>query len=197
MFSRFRDLEPCANEAKEATAMKQPQVYDSSTEEGVIILALDKRLYPLDVIYGAAYVVIDRAYILLDKDAQGRTLVRIDTKEESDDDGLRALAGEFANELLSQALRRKITQQNKGIIEAIVNQAIGGATGAMLPGVLDDDDDDLDFLDDPLGIAVPWEEKFSKKAKGDTPQPAATSEGTAGPADSGGFNPGGRKEDSP
>jgi hypothetical protein len=27
------------------------------------------------------------------------------------------------------------------------------------------DDDDLDFLDDPLGIAVPWEEKFSKEAR--------------------------------
>ena len=36
--------------------------------------------------------------------------------------------------------------------------------------VLQSDDEDLDFLDDPLGIAVPWEEKFDKGEKSDTPK---------------------------
>ena len=53
--------------------------------------------------------------------------------------------------------------KNKAELEAIVTQAITGASGALLPGLMDDDD--LDFLDDPLGIAVPWEEKFSKEAR--------------------------------
>lgn len=29
-------------------------------EQGVAVLSLDKGLYPLDVVYGAAYVLIDR-----------------------------------------------------------------------------------------------------------------------------------------
>lgn len=145
-------------------ATKQPTVLSTDDERGVATLSLDKGVYPLEVIYGAAYVLIDRAYILLDKDESGRILVRIERK--SDDEGaLKALVGDFGNELLSQALRRRITKQNQAILEAIVTQAMAGATGALLPGGLADDDDDLDFLDDPLGIAVPWEQKFSKDAR--------------------------------
>ncbi len=157
----------------------------------VATLALHKGVYPLDVIYGAAYVLIDRAYILLDRDSDGRTLVRIESKaDEPTEDDLRALVGEFSNELLAQALRRKITQQNRGILEAIVTQAIAGATGALVPGAVEEDEDeDLDFLDDPLGIAVPWEEKFSKEARKNEPEPSPTTAGTAGPGDSGGYRP--------
>ena len=56
-------------------------------------------------------------------------------------------------------------------------------------GKNNDDDDDLDFLDDPLGIAVPWEEKFSKEARAKEAEKTATEEGVAGPGDSGGFQP--------
>lgn len=134
-----------------------------NTETGIAEMALEKSLYPLDVVYGAAYVLIDRAYILLDKDTTGRVVVRIECKDECTPKALKALTGEFCNELLTQALRRKLTMQNKAELEAIVTQAISGASGALLPGLMDDDD--LDFLDDPLGIAVPWEEKFSKEAR--------------------------------
>jgi His-Xaa-Ser system protein HxsD len=169
--------------------MKEPEVIALSPKEGVTVLALDKGLYPLDVVYGAAYVLTDRAYLLLDKDAKGRILVRIESKDEATEAELRALVGEFSNELLSQALRRKVTQQNKAILEAIVTQAIAGATGAMVPGAMEDEDDDLDFLDDPLGIAVPWEEKFSKEAKKKETTATPTSDGVAGPGDSGGHKP--------
>lgn len=160
----------------------------------VIVLSLDKGLYPLDVVYGAAYVLIDRAYVLLDRDEAGRIVVRVEAKDESDEAGLNALAGDFGNELLAQALRRKVTAANRPVIEAIVSAAIAGASGAMLPGT-DIEDDDLDFLDDPLGIAVPWEEKFSKEARRAASSESTASD-TAGPGDSGGFKPTSGKDDS-
>ncbi|GMV40413.1 MAG: hypothetical protein AMXMBFR64_21290 [Myxococcales bacterium] len=172
--------------------MKEPKVLSIDAAQGVALLALDKGLYPLEVIYGAAYVLIDRAYVLLDRDDEGRTLVRIEWKPEerrpdaSPEQALRALAGELSNELLSQALRRKITKQNQPILEAIITQAMAGATGATF-GALEQGDDDLDFLDDPLGIAVPWEEKFSKDKK--KAAESATDATTAGPGQSGGFKP--------
>ena len=157
---------------------------------GKLVLALDKGLYPLDVIYGAAYVFIDRAYILLGRDGENIT-VEIAAKDETDEATMRAMAGDFSNELLSQALRRKITKANQTILETIVSQALAGATGAMVPSSFDDDDDDdddLDFLDDPLGIAVPWEERFKKRGSAPTPAGPDT-EREAGPGDSGGFKP--------
>ena len=143
--------------------MKKVELFEINAKTGTATIRLEKSLYPLDVVYGAAYVMIDRAYVLLDKDPDGRVLVQIQMRDQATGDSLVALAGEFSNELLTQAYRRKLTMQHKAELEAIVTQAISGATGSLLPGVIDDDD--LDFLDDPLGIAVPWEEKFSKEAR--------------------------------
>ncbi len=133
-----------------------------------VTLALEIGLYPIDVLYGAAYIFIDRAYVLLDKDEgvgrPGRYLVHLRGKTPMSREQLLALSGEFGNELLSQALRRKVVKQNQKIIEEITTQAIAGAAGGSLPtDFLANQDDGLDFLDDPLGIAVPWEEKFKKK----------------------------------
>lgn len=160
-----------------------------TADAGKLVVRLHKTLYPLDVIYGAAYIFIERAYVLLGRDGED-FIVEMAAKDASiTADGLRVIAGEFSNELLSQALRRRITKENKNILETIVSQALAGATGAMVPAAFeDDDDDDLDFLDDPLGIAVPWEERFKKRGSAPA-KPGPDAERIPGPGDSGGFKP--------
>lgn len=148
--------------------MAQHQIERLDEATSTLTLALDAGLYPIDVLYGAAFVFVDRAYLLLDREGiegkGGRFLVHLRGKAPMTKDQLQALSGEFGNELLAQALRRKIVKQNQKIIEEITTQAIAGAAGGSLPtDFLDTSDDGLDFLDDPLGIAVPWEEKFKKK----------------------------------
>ena len=142
-------------------ASHQIERFDAATATAT--LSLDAGVYPTDVVYGAAYALIDRCYVLLDK-IEGRQVVNLRGKTPLDQIGLQVLSCEFGNELLSQALRRKIVKQNGHIIEEIVTAAISGAAGATLPQdfVADKGEEDLDFLDDPLGIAVPWEEKFKK-----------------------------------
>jgi His-Xaa-Ser system protein HxsD len=111
-------------------------------------------------------VFLDRAYVLLDRDG-GRFIVHLRGKLPLDESALRAMAGEFENELLAQALRLKVVQANQKIIEDITSLAISGAAGPA-PGsaaagdaMLIDMDDPADdgFLEDPLGIATPWEKK--------------------------------------
>jgi len=150
--------------------MSRHDIENLDPDTNTATLALDAGLYPVDVIYGAAYALIDKAWVLLDRTTpEGgkghRFLVHLRGKMPLGEVGLQALSGAFGNELLSQALRRKVVKQNNKIIEEIVTQAIAGAAGATLPQDFMEEDDDLDFLDDPLGIAVPWEEKF-KKDKG-------------------------------
>lgn len=173
--------------------MKAPEIL--TAKDGKLLLSLDRGLYPLEVVYGAAYVFIDRAYVLLDR-VGDKVVVEIAAKDSSiGAKGLRALAGEFGNELLSQALRRRITKENQNILETIVSQALAGATGAMVPSAFEDDaeEEDLDFLDDPLGIAVPWEERFKKRGSAPTPAGPDTERLPAGPGDSGGYNPSGEQ----
>jgi len=145
--------------------MTHSQIETLDTQTSTLTLSLDISLYPRDVLYGAAYVFLDRAYVLLDR-ADTRFIVHVRGKQPMDEATLRALAGEFENELLAQALRLRVVKANQRIIEDITSLAIGGAVGGG-GGERDDDaeltaleaDDGMDFLDDPLGIATPWEDK--------------------------------------
>jgi len=131
-------------------------------------LSLEVGLYPRDVLYAAAYVFLDRAYVLLDRSGD-RYQVHLRGKAALDETTLRAMAGEFANELLAQALRLRVVHTNQRLIEDIASLAISGAAGRAVHGdeaaLIDlDAPGDDGFLDDPLGIAVPWE---SKKGAGE------------------------------
>ena len=140
-------------------------------------LTLDAAVYPLEAVYGAAYIFIDRCFVLLDRPKAGSVAVTLtDKKGAADADALRRMAGEFANELLTQAWRQKIVEENRVILETVTTQALAGAT-ARAAGAVEPSLDDLasfDFteeaFDDPLGIAMSWEEKYKKK----TPTEAAS-----------------------
>jgi His-Xaa-Ser system protein HxsD len=146
--------------------MTDPQIETLDTKTSTLTLSLDVDLYPRDVLYAAAYVFIDRAYVLLDQ-AGSRFLVHLRGKRDLDEEVLRALAGEFENELLAQALRHRVVNTNKKILEQITALAIAGAAGEFEPagdGATDDaalidmqDPSGDGFLDDPLGVAAPWE----------------------------------------
>jgi His-Xaa-Ser system protein HxsD len=140
--------------------------------EASVTLTVDAEIYPLDALYAAAFVFIDRCYVFLDKPAPSRYRVVLSARGEVDDPAaLRALVGEFSNELLACAWRQKITEDNRLLIETVTMQAIGTAMGA--PSL--DDLANFDFtdegLDDPLQIAQSREAKHSKK-----PQTSAADE---------------------
>ena len=132
--------------------------------EGTVAIELDESLYPKDAIYGAAYVFIDRCYVHLDRVADKRVKVSMRAKRGGADTA--ALAGEFQNELLGQAWRRQIVDENRAFIESITTRALGGAAGPPgLDELLAMDIGEASAFDDPLGIAMSWEEKYKKKDK--------------------------------
>ena len=136
----------------------------SATDRSVSI-NLDAELYPLQAVYGASYIFLDRCYVFVDRPAEGSYRVTLSAKEAVEEaEALRALVGEFANELLSCAWRHQITQDNRVAIETVTVQAIAGAMGEPSLDDLADFDFTDEALDDPLGIAQSWEEKHGRKA---------------------------------
>ena len=129
-------------------------------DDGWASLELDEDLYPRDAVQGAAYVFLERSYLFLERAGDKRLRVRL--KAKSGDTA--AVAGDFENEALAQAYRRRIAADNRALIESITSRAIAGAAG---PPGLDDllamDIGAETAFDDPLGIAVSWEEKYAKK----------------------------------
>jgi His-Xaa-Ser system protein HxsD len=129
-------------------------------ENNVLTLKVDMSIYPLSAVYAAAYVFLDRAYVLLDKGAKNQVIVQLKGKEELTEPKKTALRGEFGNELLNCALRESIAKENVKIREYVVGQALYSSVQDMTAAPAD-----ADYLDDPLEIAVPWEEKYGDKAK--------------------------------
>jgi His-Xaa-Ser system protein HxsD len=133
--------------------------------EGWVELSFDEGLYPRDAVYGAAYVFIDRCYVHLDRKGDRQIAVRLRGKRGVSVDG-EALAGEFENELLGQAWRRQIEGESRAFVEAITTRALAGAAGPPgLDELLAMDISPETAFEDPLGIAMSWEEKYAKKKK--------------------------------
>ena len=74
------------------------------------------------------------------------------------------LAGELENELLGQAWRRLLVDENRRLVETVTTQALAGAAGPAGLDELLEMDLDAEAFDDPLGIAMSWEEKYKKRA---------------------------------
>jgi His-Xaa-Ser system protein HxsD len=129
-----------------------------------VSLRVDASLYPLTALYAAAYIFIDRCFVLLDRPDAGHYRVTLASKKgDATEASLGAYVGEFANELLSCAWRAKIAEESRGLIESATAQALRGAMGPPSLDDLEKFDFSEEAFEDPLGIAMSWEEKYGKK----------------------------------
>lgn len=145
-----------------------------NNKKNEVLFKLSIRIYPLDAIISTSYLFIDKAYIFLDCDDKDMVLVYFKGKKKLAKKTMENIIGEFYNELLNETLRVKISKKNHKIREYIIQQALypsvvqNETSSTDLDKELDDilkEANDVDFLDDPLGIAVPWEEKYVRGAK--------------------------------
>lgn len=118
---------------------------------------IDESIYDLDVVYGAAYLFIDRCFVWLDRPADRKVEVVLRSRGEADAPALEALAGEFNNELLNQALRKNIGNANGRIREFIMAKAFFSMDAPASIDKLLAELDAEEMADDALDIPVPWE----------------------------------------
>jgi His-Xaa-Ser system protein HxsD len=131
--------------------MKKRQIKGNTIE-----FCFNLKNYPLEAVYGAAYVFIDRAYLFLDSPSPQKISVSLRGKKKLSRKQLEDLKGEFLNELLNYTIRVNLNKNNRKLREFIVSQSLFSA-------IKDDGKESFSYEDDPLGIAVPWEEKYGKK----------------------------------
>lgn len=124
-----------------------------------VIISLNPKIYSLDVMYSAAYVFLDRAYMMISGNPEKEILVEIKPKDSSVD--LELLGRDFNNEILNYSVYSSQTKKNEGIRNAIIQRALLTNDLPEVAGFHDEVPDES-FIDDPEGIAVPWEEKFGK-----------------------------------
>jgi len=124
-----------------------------------IVFSLNSEIVSLESVYSTCYAFVDRFYIYLDKKNKN-IIVSLQPKE-----GFiaKTTEGEFRNELLSNLLREKIAKNNLKIREYIIGQALYSSASSEIDEFFGKAGND--YQEDPLDIAIPWEEKKDKKSK--------------------------------
>ena len=129
-----------------------------------IAFNVDEGVYPLEAIYGASYLFVDKCFVYLSRPQAGEVRVQLTARDAATVDELDTLAGEFANELLSQVARLKLAQSTARIREYYSAAALRAATSAPSIDDLLAELESEELGEDPLQIMVPWEEKYGTKA---------------------------------
>ena len=128
-------------------------------------IQVDEKVFPRDVVVSAAYMFLGRCYVRLEQAPRRHVLVQLKGKKRLGNKQLANLAEEFENELLHQLMRRQVAERTDGLREVIVGRALFSAEPEGEDVEPAEPQEDMDYLDDPLGIAVPWEEKYGDDKK--------------------------------
>ena len=91
-------------------------------KEGYAFFLVNPKIYSIDIIYAAAYVMIDRAFVILDGDPKKEVKVEIRKKEDHDD--LNLLVRAFNEELLNYAAYKVQSEKNKKLRELLLQRVL-------------------------------------------------------------------------
>jgi His-Xaa-Ser system protein HxsD len=115
------------------------------TDESLVV-AVNTDLYSREALFRVCYLFTDRCYLFLTQE-EGAPVIQVRFTRKGPDTDLNRMAGEFSNELINQKVRLDIAAETKTIRELIVAQAFAEAD------LLDGDDSEASYIEDPRGIA--------------------------------------------
>ena len=89
-------------------------------KDGSVFVSVNPKIYPLDVIFSAAYIFTDKNYIILDGNPEEEIIVEIKPKE--DIYGMEKIAMEFNNELINYSSYAIQLMRNAHLREHIIHK---------------------------------------------------------------------------
>lgn len=133
------------------------------------ILEIDMELYPKDVIFSASYALLDVGYFFLErkteKDNKTKVVVFIESKDKTKISN-NELKKVFLDQLVNYSLYHSQLKEGKDIKEFMLKEIYENSINKTHPKR----EEIFNFeetIDDPEGILIPWEEKYSKKKQTD------------------------------
>lgn len=103
------------------------------------VVSVNPEVYSLPTVYSAAYVFLDRAYVVLDKD-KGKVTVYLKPKDKTEPE---KLGMEFHNELLNYANYSSRVKENNEITKMIVQRALLSADTSLAQDMEDKEIEEL------------------------------------------------------
>ncbi len=170
-----------ASSASASKAKRTPRIVEVDEAARAVTVRVERAVYPLEAVYGAAYELLERAWVYLAADGKRGVRVHLRVRGAGAANGaggaggagvadvsaadLEALAGDFAARLLDHALRLQLARRHGKLREMIVERALYGAGAADVP---DDAPGPASAApaadDDPFGVAASWQASRAQPA---------------------------------
>jgi His-Xaa-Ser system protein HxsD len=134
-------------------------------KDNFVTISINPNLYPLEVIYSAAYIFINRAYVMIDGHPEGEILVQLRPKTNINTDA-ETLGREFNNELINYMTYLQRAARSQNIRESILKRALEtnsqSEPSKSIESAKKDDLTQKTYIEDPEKIAKPWMSKDQK-----------------------------------
>jgi His-Xaa-Ser system protein HxsD len=125
-----------------------------SVKSGKIEVSINPKIYPVDIVYSAAYVFLDKAYVLLKGDPKKEIIAELIPKAAMNSLQMEEFGMEFNSQLLNYATYKDYSNKNIEVKKMIMHEIFTSLGADSIPAK---------DIDDPEGILIPWEEKYGKK----------------------------------
>ena len=139
------------------------QFIEPNAKEGMVVVKVNPEVYPIDLVYEAAYSVMDRAYIILDG-SPSETIYAI-LRPRTFKGELMELGQIFYDELVSAAYYAVQIVRNKEVRDALISSLT--PQDVPVPAVKETQEvaipEDEDFTQEEKEIATLWEDKYGKR----------------------------------
>lgn len=155
-------------------------------QDGILEIYINKKLFSKKSLATTAYIFLEKAYIMFDNDTSNRDRIIVLIKPKDQNIDLSKLAWEFYSKLIEEEVLLRTRKETEKIREDIINAATQNyieneeiseeeRAEEMTKEIKEEVDkpmytfranekpavEDL-FVNDPLGIAKRWEEKYGK-----------------------------------
>lgn len=115
-------------------------------QKGIVKIRVNTKLYPLETIYSALYIFLDRAYVLLEGNPKKNVIVNLKPKNK---ENLEKIGQEFNNELINYASYKEISERNKETKKILLSRALLTNNPTSVQEQLLNEDEE---------VKIPWED---------------------------------------
>ena len=90
--------------------------------QNYVLVSINPKIYPLSVVFSAAYIMLDRAYTVIDGDPEKEIVVTLRPKEQAMK--LERLARDFNDELINYAVHLEQSKRTQKMREEFIKKAL-------------------------------------------------------------------------
>jgi len=103
--------------------MAKEDNFELDHEKNIVLVSVNPKVYPLEVVFSSAYMMMDQAFVVIDGNPETEIVVSLRPRSSQ---SLSQLARSFNDELLNYAVNFSQAKKTEKLRESLIKQAFAG-----------------------------------------------------------------------